>query len=116
MTRIIVCGGRNYRNASRVAAVMARAKLKLGLSAIIQGGADGADRLAAEWGWDNGVSVATFNADWKTHKKAAGPIRNARMIKEGGAEIVIAFPGGAGTADMVKQAESAGLRVIKIDW
>lgn len=115
MTRAIVCGGRDYRDAGRVARVLEAAEERLGLTVIIQGGADGADRLAAEWGWDNKLNVATYNADWKTHGKKAGPIRNALMIAEGRPDFVIAFPGGAGTADMVRQAEAAGLTVHRIE-
>jgi hypothetical protein len=81
------------------------------LSTIIQGGADGADRLAAEWGWDHGIPVRTFNPDWEKHGKAGGPVRNQRMIDEGRPEGVVAFPGGKGTADMVQRARAAGLTV-----
>ena len=116
MSVVLVCGGRDYRNAARVAAVLDRAHHKLGLMSVVQGGADGADRLAAEWAWNKGFPVSTFNADWKAHRKAAGPIRNQRMLDEAKPDFVIAFPGGAGTADMVARAEKAGIKVHRIDW
>ena len=31
-------------------------------------------------------------------------------------DLVVAFPGGAGTLNMVMQARKAGVRVIEIDW
>jgi hypothetical protein len=46
--------------------------------------------------------------------KAAGPIRNQRMIDEGKPDLVIAFPGGRGTADMVSRAKKAGIPVQEI--
>ncbi len=52
-------------------------------------------------------------ADWTTHGRAAGPIRNARMLAEYHPDLVIAFPGGRGTLDMVSKAERAGVAVIR---
>jgi hypothetical protein len=56
----------------------------------------------------------TEKAKWHVHGRAAGPIRNGVMI-DMRPDIVIAFPGGDGTADMVAQATEAGIRVIRID-
>lgn len=113
--RVIVCGGRDYSDAERVATVLQRYRSRFGIAAIIQGGADGADRLAAEWGWNNQIPVATYNAQWKEHGKAAGPIRNATMLEQSAPDSVIAFPGGDGTADMVAKAEAAGVKVWKFE-
>ena len=93
---------------------MSAAVERLGLTSIVQGGADGADRLAAEWCWDHGLPVGTFNADWKAHGKAAGPIRNQRMLDEAKPDFVIAFPGGTGTADMCARAEAANVKVYRV--
>jgi hypothetical protein len=42
------------------------------------------------------------------------------MLAEGKPEMVLAFPGGRGTANMVKQARSAGVSVCEVsttaDW
>jgi hypothetical protein len=47
-------------------------------------------------------------------------IRNSKMLAEGKPEMVLAFPGGRGTANMVKQARSAGVSVCEVsrtaDW
>lgn len=75
---------------------------------------NGADRHAAYWSGMNMVHADAFPADWKTHNRAAGPIRNQRMIDEGRPDLVIAFPGGRGTADMVKRARAAGIEVREI--
>ncbi len=135
MTRVLVCGGRHYgtvpprtpptnrveatalaaKQAARLEAVLDAAVQRLGLSVVIQGGADGADRLAAEWAFERGLSVATFNADWDRYGKTAGPMRNAKMLAEGKPDVVIAFPGTFGTWDMVKKAQAAGVTVHRID-
>jgi hypothetical protein len=53
-------------------------------------------------------------ADWNTHGRAAGPIRNQRMLDEVKPELVVAFPGGRGTADMVRRAREAGVNVYLV--
>ena len=82
---------------------------------IIHGAAKGADSLASEWAALNEVKEEVFPADWKTHGRAAGPIRNQQMLDEGKPDLVIAFPGGRGTADMVKRARKAGIEVMEVE-
>ena len=84
-------------------------------SLIIQGGALGADNMARRWADKNKIphSGMKFKADWDKYKKGAGPIRNKRMIDENDIDLVIAFEGGSGTANMVMQARKAGLDVIE---
>ncbi|BBU58525.1 hypothetical protein KU6B_47900 [Mameliella alba] len=62
-----------------------------------------------------GVKHLPFEADWHTHGRAAGPIRNRRMIEEGKPDLVVAFPGGRGTANMVNQARAAGIEVREVE-
>jgi hypothetical protein len=50
--------------------------------------------------------------DWKRLGTAAGPARNAKMLRDGKPDMVIAFKGGRGTANMVKQATEAGVTVF----
>ena len=72
---------------------------------VIHGGARGADDLARQWGEISvGIEGVEFRADWTAHGKAAGMIRNQRMLDEGRPDLVVAFPGGRGTADMVRRA------------
>lgn len=82
---------------------------------LINGGARGADALAKEWGErKSGVIVDTYYADWKKHGKAAGPIRNVQMLKEGRPNAVVAFSGGSGTSHMISIAEKAGVPVLRV--
>lgn len=109
--RVLVCGGRDYRNPKAVYATLAALG---GVSCIIEGGAQGADCYAAEWADNTGTPHMRFIADWKAHGRAAGPIRNKRMLDEGKPDLVISFPGGRGTANMVKQARAAGVEVREV--
>jgi len=43
------------------------------------------------------------------YKNAAGPIRNQWMLKYGKPDLVLALPGGAGTASMIDLASKAGV-------
>lgn len=82
---------------------------------LICGMAFGADTMAYNWAKRHGITVHEFPADWKKYGKAAGPIRNKRMLDEGKPDLVIAFPGGGGTANMVKLAREAGVEVVVVE-
>lgn len=84
------------------------------VTCLVHGAAPGADSLAKEWADLRGISSFGFPADWATHGKAAGPMRNQRMLDEGKPNVVIAFPGGRGTADMTRRARAAGIPVVLI--
>lgn len=107
--RLLVCGGRGYRGpVSRVLDEMDETEE---ISVLISGGASGADKLALAWALHHGREAEVFPADWGKYGKRAGPIRNQRMLDEGRPDLVLAFPGGHGTEDMVEKAERAGVPV-----
>jgi len=114
MTRVLVCGGRDYKDEERVFRELDSIHATRRIDVLIQGGARGADLLAWEWGIIHRVTLETYTAEWKTHGKSAGIFRNLQMLKEGKPDLVLAFPGGAGTAHMVRIAKAAGKEVIEI--
>ena len=124
--RILVCGGRKYDRTDIVNVCLDTLKQKWGDDlVIIQGGANGADRLAKLWAKANNVRCEEYRADWdnishpharlKTRKDGskydanAGHRRNQQMIDEGKPDLFVAFPGGPGTADMVQRLRKAGI-------
>lgn len=113
--RVIVCGGRDYANRARVFDELDTIYFAVPLDSlmVIQGGATGADALAREWCIQRHVEYANVPADWETFGKQAGPLRNQKMVSKYKPHLVLAFPGGRGTADMVKRAEEAGVEVRK---
>lgn len=114
--RVLICGGLGYSSRDRVARQLdaVRVSCPHDTMIVIQGGASGADALAREWCLAQCIPFINFPANWKRDGRAGGPIRNQRMLDQGKPDLVIAFPGGFGTADMVERATKAGVRVLVI--
>lgn len=110
--RVIVCGGRDYRDQSHVVEVLDNLSALGKITTIVQGGANGADLYAELWAESRDIPFETWPADWRQEGRRAGPLRNQRMLNAG-ACLVVAFPGGRGTADMVRRARKAGVPVIE---
>lgn len=85
------------------------------VSTLIYGCASGVDTIAANCA-QGILMIEPYPANWKKHGKAAGPIRNQHMLDEGKPDLVIAFPGGRGTADMVARARKAGVKVVEVTY
>jgi len=112
--RVLVCGGRDYHDPERLWSVLDALHQREGIEVLITGGAPGADRLGWRWAVQRRIPRVTIEPDWRKHGKAAGPIRNRRMLWEGLPDLVLAFPGGTGTADMTAQARAKGVEVREI--
>ncbi|MGB1215024.1 MAG: DUF2493 domain-containing protein [Pikeienuella sp.] len=110
--RVLVCGSRDFTNTEVVYRFLSREHKRLRFDVVIEGDARGVDRMAGFWARKNNIDNLKFRADWKAHGRAAGPIRNQRMLDEGKPDLLIAFPGGRGTADMIRRAKEAGVEVL----
>lgn len=101
----LICGGRDYNGDMSCLEHLPKRP-----TVIIEGGAKGADRLARFYGVQNGIHVATVNAQWDTYGKAAGHKRNAAMLALK-PDYCVAFPGGRGTQSMVDMCKKHGVPV-----
>lgn len=108
--RVLVCGGRDYHHPARVWDTLD----KYPVAHIVNGGATGVDDLATIYAKRYGIPFTVYPARWKEHGKAAGPIRNRMMLEQESPDLVIAFPGGNGTANMVTTAKEYGYRVEEV--
>lgn len=84
---------------------------------IIHGAARGADTLADEAANLFGVKIKPYpvtNEDWNRYGKAAGHLRNKQMRDENDPHLVVAFPGGRGTANMCALAKDKFIIVRKV--
>jgi len=109
--RVIVCGGRDYTDYRTVSRVLNAIDRKYGIEAVIHGTAHGADKLAQRWGFEHHKLVIGCPARWEKHGKKAGPLRNQHMLDTWKPDACVAFPGGKGTADMIRRARAAGLKM-----
>lgn len=109
--RILVCGGRDYTNERICEEVLNGIRQ---ITCIIEGGARGADSLARSYAERHSYELLEYPADWGKYGKSAGYKRNKQMLEEGKPDLVVAFPGGKGTANMVKLAKEAGVKVHEI--
>lgn len=113
--RVLVCGGRDYQDRDFVFDALDRLHARMGVEVVIHGACPtGADRWADEWAKDRGISVESYEADWVRLGNWAGPVRNQQMIDEGKPGGVVAFPGGKGTADMIRRAQEPHNGPLKV--
>jgi len=115
--RVLICGGRAYTDRAELYAELDRLHAEYVFTTIIAGGAGGVDALDLEWAQAQGIATQAFTAECGTFGRTgrAGPLRNARILAESRPDIVVAFPGGRDTANMVKQAKAAGVWVVTAD-
>ena len=72
----------------------------------------GADYFASRFARARGIAEKPYPAEWSKYGKRAGMLRNQRMLDEEKViDLVVAFPGGAGTADMVRRAKLRGIPI-----
>lgn len=113
--RLLICGGRDYRDSVTLYKILDNFHHQNFIDVIIEGDAPGADRMAGYWAKKNKIDLLLFPAEWEKYGKRAGYLRNQRMLDEGKPDLVMAFPGGTGTAMMTKLATEAGIEVIKVE-
>lgn len=104
---VLVTGGRDFFNRQIVNSVLDVTHRSMPIERIIHGDAPGADALADAWARGHEVDILPVAAKWDEYGRAAGPIRNREMLKME-PDVVIAFPGGKGTCNLVQQAMAAG--------
>lgn len=81
------------------------------ISEVVSGCARGVDRLGEGWAGEAGIKVARFPAEWDTHGKAAGVIRNREMARYADALVAVWDGKSRGTKNMIETARECGLDV-----
>ena len=126
MFTVLVCGGRDYDDYHKLESVLlslcdkkklwqlSSKSLRNSLRVVTGACPTGADHLAKAWAglWD--ARYQGYPADWKKFGLRAGPVRNQEMINSEKIDLMIAFPGGAGTRDCVWRARKAGIPVQEV--
>lgn len=131
---VLVTGGRRYSDRALVFQTLS--SLDPAVSLVVHGacgyrkggprhshdGLKGADKHADDWASVMGVPCVRVPADWDKDGKAAGPLRNHRMVEfiaglqtiNGALVRVVAFPGGSGTQNCIDRAQKKRLPVTII--
>lgn len=112
--------------------VLGKLLVEHGAFVLIHGDAEGADKMAADWAagqrgfprplafpalWydlDVPGAVIKRNRRGQLYNVIAGPQRNQRMLDEGKPDLIVAFPGGTGTKDMVDRGRRAGIPIQEV--
>lgn len=132
MSKVLICGGRSYEDAEFFYKTMKVIDDEIAISSIVHGDAKGADTMAKTLANYIGVKEIPYPADWdnlsvpgalvkerrngKKYNVLAGPMRNQKMLDENpDIKLVVVFPGGAGTKDMMLRAQKAGFKVRIIE-
>ena len=111
--RILICGDRRWTDHNMIKLVLLKYPLD---SIIIEGECRGADMIAKEEALKLGMTVEPYTAYWGKYGRAAGPIRNKRMLVMGKPDLVIAFHNNIakskGTANMLIQAKARNIPIM----
>lgn len=108
--KLLVTGGRDFKDK----ALLHRVLDLLRPTIVIHGAARGADTLAHEWAVERGVEAIPVRAPFAYMGPWAGKARNAHMLNNYAPDLVLACPGGDGTADCVYAAKLRGIPVLEI--
>jgi hypothetical protein len=116
--RLIVCGGRDFYDKELLFSSLddlmhAQERIRDPIKYLIHGNARGADALAHGWAVVRYIQPIMVPALWNLFGAKAGAIRNENMLGLG-PDLVVAFPGGRGTAHMMKIATAANIQTLQI--
>ena len=110
--KVLITGGRKNANLDLALDSIALLHDEVDIDYIVHGDAAGYDTLADNVANELGIDRFKVPANWVKYSKGAGSVRNKTMLDTFPIDIVLAFPGRNGTADMVKQAIKRGITVI----
>lgn len=79
--KLLVCGSRTIKNFDYVANCLELVIREHGVpEEIVEGEAQGVDKMSRIWAEMKGIPVTPMPADWKMYGRGAGLIRNAEMV------------------------------------
>lgn len=112
--KMLVCGGRDFSDYAFLCKKLDGIHKMYNVTELIEGGAEGADTYARFWAESRKIKkITTVFAQWGEHGRQAGCIRNKAMA-ELNPDLCVAFPGGNGTAIMVRIAMEYGIKVLEV--
>jgi hypothetical protein len=114
---VVVTGGRDFDDRQMLydALDLLHQEPSGPITLIRNGGMTGADALSSRWAYDHKVDTDCFGAKWGRYGGQGGPMRNMEMLDATPSpDLVVAFPGGRGTAGCVRSARARGIDVWEV--
>lgn len=112
--RILVCGGRHFEDADRVHRELSHLHWCRPLTVLAHGGLAGIGPAAEAWARRAGIAVVRYPPNWEFFGRKAEGLRNAFMFEDSAPDLVLAFPGGRHTADLIARARDTGVAVLVV--
>lgn len=106
-----VIGSRSYNDYGYVEKILK----ELPITHIVSGGSHGVDALAEWYATTYNIPYTVIPAEWTEFGKAAGPIRNTKIIES--AELVVAFwdMQSPGTLDSINKAKRLNKQLLVVN-
>lgn len=111
--RIGIVGSRGFKDYKLLKDTLDNFK---SITAIISGGAKGADSLGTKYADNNGIEKIIHYPDWDEHGKSAGFVRNSDIVRD--SDLVISFWDGKskGTRDSIAKAYKTRTPIMVIHY
>lgn len=109
--KVIIAGGRDFKDYDLLCRSADYYLSRQSEVEVVSGTAQGADKLGEKYANDRDFSIKRFPADWGTHGKAGGYIRNEDMAIYADALIAFWNERSRGTKHMIDIAELHGLKI-----
>lgn len=114
--KTIIAGGRDHVFTGKDFWTLDALRMSLPITEVVSGGATGADRMGEIWAEARQLPLTKKRPNTMgglaTYKEACLH-RNQEMADY--AQALVAFPGGSGTADMIRRANAKGLKVVIVN-
>ena len=110
--RLIVSGGRAFADAELVQRELRQLNLRKPISVLIHGWIGPAAPVVDHWAREHGIPIVRYPPNWELYGKHAEAYRNEFMLADSRPDLIVAFPGGRDTADLVQRARNTGVAVL----
>jgi hypothetical protein len=114
--KLIVAGSRDFNDYELLKSKLDNAKKHFGVFEVVSGKARGADSLGERYAQENNLPIAEFPADWGTHGKKAGFLRNADMAEYADGCVVFWDGISKGTQHMINLAKEKEIQLAIVNY
>lgn len=107
--KTIIAGSRQIEDAAALKQTIADAGWEI--DEVVSGACRGVDVMGEEWAHNKEIAVKQFHADWITHGRVAGELRNRDMAEYADGLILLWDGQSPGASCMLREANRAGIKI-----